>query len=121
MQTHFLNSLARLVGRSVVLLALLSSAFRADAGALTGVHELIASASTVNLTAEGTLDWAHWGRTSPTDFNHRADVTRQISNFTLIGRGPILQFGDNFTGYSWTNGTPTARATRSTSGNPIRA
>lgn len=100
----------------ILAMALLLAAERVQAGALTGVYEVIASASTVNLTAEGTIDWAHWGRTSPTEFNHRANVTPQISNFTLIGQGPILQFGDNFTGYSWTNGTPTARATRSTSG-----
>ncbi|MHC1764446.1 MAG: hypothetical protein AB9869_09080 [Verrucomicrobiia bacterium] len=101
-------------GVSVLLSLLLPAA--GQAAALSGVYEVLASASTVNLTTEGTLDWAHWGRTSPTDFNHRADVTPQISNFTLIGQGPILQFADNFTGYSWSNGTPTARATRSTSG-----
>ncbi len=30
---------------------------------------LSATASPVNLTAEGTLDWVHWGRSTPTDVN----------------------------------------------------
>ena len=116
MKTHFTNFLERFVTSAIVATGLLLSQSPVHAGALSGVYEVIASASTINLTAEGTIDWAHWGRTSPTDFNHRAGVAQQVSNFTLIGQGPILQFGDNFTGYSWTNGAPTARATRSTSG-----
>jgi hypothetical protein len=116
MKTRFLTSTGRLVSGVIIATEVLLSQFHAEAGALSGVYEVIASASTINLTTEGTIDWAHWGRTSPTDFNHRAEVAHEISNFTLIGQGPILQFGDNFTGYSWTNGTPTARATRTTSG-----
>lgn len=116
MHPYFTHAAGKLLRSSLVPAALILSATPAAAGALSGIYEVIASASTVNLTIEGTLDWAHWGRTSPTDFNRRADVAPQISNFTLIGQGPILQFGDNFTGYSWTNGTPTARATRATSG-----
>jgi len=88
----------------------------ARAGSLSGAYTVLASASTINLTAEGLIDWAHWGYANPTSFNHLAGVTSQISNFTLIGTGPVLWFGDNFTGYTWTNGTPQARATRSTSG-----
>lgn len=116
MRPRLTHATRRPVSGCIVAAALLLSAPQLRAGALSGIYEVIASASTVNLTAEGTIDWAHWGRTSPTEFNHRADVTPQISNFTLIGEGPILQFGDNFTGYSWTNGTPNARVTRSTSG-----
>ena len=111
MKTHFTNFVERFVSSAIVATGLLLSQSPVHAGALSGVYEVIASASTINLTAEGTIDWAHWGRTSPADFNHRAGVAQQISNFTLIGQGPILQFGDNFTGYSWTNGTrPEPRA-----------
>jgi hypothetical protein len=88
----------------------------ASAGALSGAYEVLAAASTVNLTAEGTIDWAQWGRLNADDFNHRADVASQISDFQLIGQGPVLQFGDNFTGYSWSNGTPVAQATGVTAG-----
>jgi hypothetical protein len=86
------------------------------AGSLSGAYTVLASASTINLTAEGLIDWAHWGYSTPTSFNHKAGVASEISNFTLIGTGPVLQFGDNFTGYSWTDGAPQARATRATSG-----
>ncbi len=97
-------------------LALFPGAPGARGAALSGTYEVLAAASTVNLTAEGTIDWAQWGRTAVEDFNHRSNVVSQISNYTLIGEGPVLQFGDNFTGYSWTNGTPVARATRVTAG-----
>ena len=89
---------------------------QSHAGSLSGAYTPLASASTINLTAEGLIDWAHWGQSAPTDFNHKAGITPQITDFVLIGEGPVLQFDDNFTAYSWTNGTPTARATRSTSG-----
>jgi hypothetical protein len=29
----------------------------------------------VNLTPEGSIDWAHWGLTDPDDFNHKAGIT----------------------------------------------
>ena len=104
---------------SALLICGISAWFAAgtvQAGSLSGAYTVLASASTINLTAEGLIDWAHWGYSTPTSFNHLAGVTSQISNFTLIGTGPVLWFGDNFTGYTWTNGTPQARATRSTSG-----
>jgi hypothetical protein len=86
------------------------------AGSLSGAHTVLASASTINLTTEGVIDWAHWGLGSPDDFNHKAGIAPQISSFTLIGTGPVQWFDDNFTGYSWTNGTPEERANSATSG-----
>ena len=71
---------------------------------------MIRSAGPVNLTQEGTLDWAHWGLSGPTSFNHRAGVTPQISNYTVVGSASVGQYGDNRFPYSWSNGTPTASA-----------
>jgi hypothetical protein len=114
---QYLRGSTRTLFMCLGLLLISFSSNRLHAAALSGTYEVLASASTVNLTAEGTIDWAHWGRTSVNDFNHRAGVPQQITNYTTIGTDVVvLQFGDNFTGYSWTNGTPTARATRSTSG-----
>ena len=62
----------------------------------------------VDLTAEGNLDWAHWGLTSAVSFDHKAGVPQQISNFTEIGTNGVQQYSDNFTAYNWSDGTPTA-------------
>ena len=63
----------------------------------------------INLTAEGTSDWADWGLNLPTDFNHKAGVTSKIGDYSPVG-APLLdyyQFGNNAQGFTWTDGTPT--------------
>jgi hypothetical protein len=79
-----------------------------------GVDLDIASLTVVNLTAEGTLDWANWGLANEADFNDKATGGGQISNFTLYGTiayGPTLDnSGDQPYGFSWTDGTPAATA-----------
>jgi len=82
-----------------------------------GVDTNIASLTVVDLTAEGTLDWANWGLTAVSDFNDKAVggvPVGLISNWTVygpIGYGPDLDnFSDQPYGFSWTNGTPTATA-----------
>lgn len=64
--------------------------------------------SALNLTTEGTADWAHWGLTAVADFHHKAAVNPQISNITPIGIAP-QRFGgnpDSWTTHRWTDGTP---------------
>lgn len=97
-----------------------------DDGALTSTDDLaltvnaagqglliVSSALTptgaLDLSAEGTTDWAHWGLTG-TSFNHKAGVTPQISNFAQIGNRAAQQFTNNPTLFSWTGGTPTVSA-----------
>ena len=70
---------------------------------------------TVQLTAEGSSDWAHWGLNSAGSFDHRAGVTQQISNYTLIGQ-PATQYANNPVAYTWTNGTPTATVSNTATG-----
>ena len=61
----------------------------------------------MDLTAEGVLDWAHWGLNLPTDFDDKAGVTSQISNYIPLGTSTnYLQYGDNAQGFTWTDGTP---------------
>jgi hypothetical protein len=84
------------------------------AGAL--IVTLATPGPTVNLTTEGTLDWTHWGLTSPSSFNRKSGVTAQISNYTRIGTGSVNRVKANPVAFSWTDGTPTASATNTPTG-----
>jgi RHS repeat-associated protein len=75
-----------------------------------------APGSAVNLSTEGTTDWAHWGLTNASSFNHKSGVTAQISTFSPVGGGTAQRFDDNPTSYTWTGGTPTSSATNSPTG-----
>jgi hypothetical protein len=71
----------------------------------------------VNLSTEGTLDWAHWGLTTATDFDQKAGVTSQISNYLPVGTSlDYNQYGNNAQGFTWTDGTPTSSADQTTTG-----
>ncbi|HSE16368.1 MAG TPA: Ig-like domain-containing protein [Pyrinomonadaceae bacterium] len=80
-------------------------------GTLTGRMSTPTQPYIANLTTEGTLDWAHWGNGSPTTFNHKINVTQQISNISPIGTGTVMWLADNPSGFTWTDGTPTGSAT----------
>jgi hypothetical protein len=64
----------------------------------------------VDLTAEGTSDWVHWGLTTDTSVNRKTGVPPQISNFTPVGTATVSRYADNYTGYSWSDGNPTTAA-----------
>jgi hypothetical protein len=83
-------------------------------GSLTG--SVATPVGPVQLTTEGTLDWAHWGLNTVTDFDHKAAVTPLISNFSIIGGGTPSRYANNSVGYTWTDGVPNATATNSTTG-----
>jgi hypothetical protein len=58
----------------------------------------------IDLTAEGVLDWRHWYNGG----NDQKDpVAGQISDYSIIGVGPVNNYGGNGVHVSWTNGTPT--------------
>ncbi len=85
---------------------------------------LIGSAATapanVNLTAEGTLDWADWGVPTGAGLNfleQKAGVTNEISDVTAIGpgNGPDL-FNNAVIAISWSDGTPDGAVTNTTTG-----
>jgi hypothetical protein len=58
----------------------------------------------VDLTAEGVLDWAHWGTNVATSFDHKAGAGL-ISDAT--GAGSMFLSDLNF---RWTDGSPTQSA-----------
>jgi hypothetical protein len=77
----------------------------------------IAAFETINLTTEGTLDWAAWGLNLFTDFDDKAGVTSQISNFIALGStNNEGEYGNNNQGFTWTDGTPTPAETNTTTG-----
>lgn len=83
-------------------------------GSLNGTVDLPAPG--VNLTTEGTADWTHWGLGTNSLFNRKTTATPQLGNFRTIGNNPVQRYEDNFTGYTWTDGTPTAGASDSHTG-----
>ena len=88
--------------------ALLDAAIRwaRGGGSITGTM-VTSPAGSVNLTIEGVLDWAHWGRNGPTSFDHKATVTQQITNITKLGTSSVSWFTDCPTAFTWTDGYPT--------------
>lgn len=69
-----------------------------------------------DLTTEGTADWAHWGLLDTDSFNYKSHVARQIHNFTRLGTNPVERFTDNYTSFTWSDGTPTPTTTGTTTG-----
>src|SRR4051812_12975350 len=69
---------------------------------------------TVDVSAEGSLDWVHWG-TNTNGIQDRKVGTVLISNYTLVGGAGGVAFyqnnGATSTGYHWTNGTNSAANT----------
>lgn len=83
-------------------------------GALTGVGS--AYSGTVDLTSEGTLDWAAWGATSVSDAEHKASGGGLISDWSVVGGGTVYGYGNSYNsrgpiGFTWTDGTPTSTQT----------
>ncbi len=72
----------------------------------------------VDLSAEGTNDWAHWGLGSPGSFNHKSGVVEQVPNVVLLNASAaqLLDYSDNLTAFSWSDGTPTLKTVDSASG-----
>jgi hypothetical protein len=84
---------------------------------LTVTSRDVQAFETIYLTTEGTLDWAAWGLSLPTDFDDKAGVTSQISNYIAIGTSTDSgQYGNNNEGFTWTDGTPTSAETNTTTG-----
>jgi hypothetical protein len=79
----------------------------AGGGSLTGSFANIPAS--VDLNAEGTADWAHWGTSSANSFDHKSTSSQRISNFSLVGSGTPMACTTGES-YAWNNGSPTASA-----------
>lgn len=76
-------------------------------GLLLGAADPVAGQ--VDLTAEGTSDWIHWGLQDKTSVTRKATGGAQLSDITKVGDG----YRDRTEGFGlsakWSDGTPTAR------------
>ncbi|MCC6209358.1 MAG: sulfatase-like hydrolase/transferase, partial [Gammaproteobacteria bacterium] len=70
----------------------------------------------MNLTAEGTADWIHWGRTSTSSPDRKAGVTAQISDFAAAGGANPSVTTQTASGYTWTDGAPATSISNSRTG-----
>jgi hypothetical protein len=60
----------------------------------------------VDLTQEGTLDWASFGYYTANSFISKMSGTNELSNYTQIGTVTPLQSAGNPAAFSWTDGDP---------------
>jgi hypothetical protein len=83
---------------------LTNTAITSGGGSLIGSGT--SATTTGNLTSGGTSDWVHWGDTV---LNRKIGVTpAQISNYSVVGSGPVTSYTNDPRALSWSDGTPTA-------------
>lgn len=70
--------------------------------------------ATVDLTAQGPLDWAHWGANGNAP-NRKSGVTTLISDYTNTGSPSIGPSANNPSSFGWQDGTPSASESGTTS------
>jgi len=66
---------------------------------LTGAE--VTSSAAVNLTTEGSSDWAHWP-----GYDHKSSGESKISNYTVVGSSTVLNYNNDPRTCSWNDGTP---------------
>jgi hypothetical protein len=93
----------------------LTNTAAAGAGLLEGTATSATTA--VNLTAEGSVDWVHWGDGS---LNRKAGVVQRLSTYTAVGSGTVLTYNNDLRSMSWTDGSPSASSTNNRNGIYIR-
>ncbi|HTR55037.1 MAG TPA: hypothetical protein VMJ10_30335 [Kofleriaceae bacterium] len=79
-------------------------------GSLVVTHDTLGDGDTT-LSTEGTADWAHWGMSSATTFDHAASGGK-ISDITVVGSSFQTRVYNISVTASWTNGTPDATASQ---------
>ncbi|HXG68502.1 MAG TPA: Ig-like domain-containing protein [Blastocatellia bacterium] len=83
---------------------------------LSGNVAVLSAGSMVDLTAEGAIDWAHWGLNSVNSFDHKAGASQPISNYSPVGTQLAQRLTDSPAAFSWTDGTPTLSIAGTTTG-----
>jgi hypothetical protein len=81
-------------------------------GSLT--YSMSDSSGTVDLTAEGTVDWAHWFLSPSLDTNRKAGVTNLIGDLTPLVGNVFYRLTNSVTTFTWSDGSPTATSTNTT-------
>jgi hypothetical protein len=73
------------------------------------------SPAAVDLTAEGTLDWLHWGLVFETSVDRKSGAS-ELGELTQIGSADLHQYINSAVTYSWSDGAPTASVAGTTNG-----
>jgi hypothetical protein len=79
-------------------------------GVLQGAVTTLPAA--VNLTAEGTSDWVHWGYA----INRKANVVQQLSTYSVVGSSLAIEYRNDPRVTSWSDGNPTASSVNNYNG-----
>ena len=89
-----------------------------SAGTINASFTPVVTGSNVDLTIAGKTDWVHWGLHTDTSLHRKWAVSPMINDFTVLGSGTvyIYQYSDNFNGYTWFDGGPTASQTNTITG-----
>jgi glycosidase len=80
--------------------------YSGSGGSLSGTESAITTAQNVNLTSQGSSDWAMWGYKASFNYDHSSSGNGQISNLGIYNGGGAGQFTNSLLTTSWTNGTP---------------
>ena len=88
----------------------LTNTASAPQAVLTGA--VTSAATNVNLTAEGAVDWVHWGETTLS----RKAVAAQLGNYTVVGAGAVSRYPNDLRTMSWSDGTPTVSSSTNRNG-----
>lgn len=74
----------------------------------------VPATNSVTLSANSPLDWAHWGLSTASRYNHKANVAQPITDVTILGSSPVNVYNSSIDisrgTYSWSGGTPTGSA-----------
>lgn len=82
---------------------------------LNGSFSALPSGTTIDLTAQGPVDWIHWGRF--TEFSHdRKAVVSAISDFSTLEFGLPRRRENLSTRFSWYDGLQNSLVTNTTTG-----
>lgn len=98
-----------------MLAALLTSQIHAADGFLSSRQ--MAPDNAIDLSAEGSLDWAHWGLIKGHALLHRkSNVSPSIGDLVKLGEREAHTFENNVTSFRWSDGAPTASVRQTNSG-----
>lgn len=85
-------------------------------GSLSASESAVTSAENVNLTTQGTADWAMWGYKASENWEHDSSGNSQISNIGVYGAGGAGQFTNSLITTTWSNGSPDASVSATPNG-----
>ncbi len=103
------------------ILVFTACAFALATASFAAESVLMLTASTppnrVDLTMEGAMDWAHWGRVAGTTILHRKNTPRsRIGELVKLGQREVHTYENNPTIFAWSNGAPTTEVKQTRSG-----